>query len=69
MPGTKDTPVELNEESRVFLRRYKEAREYGFCEVDARMWAESHVESGQLRRLKRLGCSPKLAAKILREDP
>lgn len=69
MSEVEDTTLDLSEEREVYRRRYKEARKYGFCQVDARMWAESHTESGQLRRLKQLGCSARLAAKILREDP
>jgi hypothetical protein len=63
--GAEDT-LELAEETRMYLRRYAEARRFGFCKVDARLWAESQVDSGELRRLMGLGCAPRLAAKILR---
>jgi len=56
---------ELSEELRVFLRRYREALRYGFCQVDAREWAESGEDVEKLRRLRRDGCPAKVAAKIL----
>jgi hypothetical protein len=61
--------TELTEAAAVFLRRYTEAREFGFCEVDARLFAGSGMDVGELRRLRAAGCSPRLAAKILRPDP
>ncbi len=66
MPVDADTEeVELSERGRVVLRRYAEAREFGLSPVEARLWAESEVDVGELRRLKRLGCPPLVAAKIL----
>lgn len=65
MPAAENTRVEITEETRVFLRRYEEARRFGFCQVDARLWAESGEDVEKLRRLRRDGCPPRLAARIL----
>lgn len=65
MPEVAETEVELSEQSRVVLHRYREAREFGLTRLEARMYAESGIDAGELRRLKRAGCPPIVAAKIL----
>ena len=57
--------VELSERGRVVLHRYAEAREFGLTRLEARLYAESEIDVGELRRLKRLGCPPIVAARIL----
>jgi hypothetical protein len=57
---------ELDEAQRVYLKRYKEAREFGLTQLEARLFAESGTDVGLLRRLKADGCPPAVAAKILR---
>ena len=60
-----DGTVELDEVRRVVLHRYREARLYGLTRVEARLYAESQIDASELRRLKRMGCSPAVAARIL----
>jgi hypothetical protein len=60
-----DPTVELDEPGRVMLHRYEEARRYGLTMVEARLYAESTIDAGELRRLKVLGCPPAKAARIL----
>lgn len=57
--------VELTEQTRVVLHRYREARAYGLTRVEARLYAESGIDASELRRLKRKGCPPLMAARIL----
>jgi hypothetical protein len=61
--GVKDE--ELGEQARVVYHRYKEAREYGLTRLEARLYAESTIDASELRRLRRAGCAPAIAAKIL----
>jgi hypothetical protein len=56
---------ELGEQAKVVLNRYKEAREYGLTRLEARLYAESQIDVSELRRLRRAGCAPAVAAKIL----
>jgi hypothetical protein len=56
---------QLDEQSRVILHRYTEAREYGLPPLEARLYAESRIDAGQLRRLRRKKCPPAVAARIL----
>lgn len=56
---------DLSEAQEAVYRRYKEAREYGLTRVEARLFADSDIDVGELRRLKKKGCPPKLAADIL----
>jgi hypothetical protein len=56
---------ELGEQGRVVLHRYREAREYGLTRLEARLYAESQIDASELRRLRRAGCAPAIAAKIL----
>jgi len=65
METTDDTVVELDEAHRVILHRYREARLFGLTRLEARLYAESHIDASELRRLKALGCAPAVAAKIL----
>jgi hypothetical protein len=55
----------LDEQGRVTLHRYAEARRYGLTMVEARLFADSGIDVSELRRLKRKGCPPRLAAEIL----
>ena len=55
----------LDETSLVTYRRYKEAREYGLTLAEARLFAESERDVGELRKLQALGCPPDIAAKVL----
>lgn len=57
-----DTPCE---EAVVYLNRFREACDYGLTRIEARMFAESDIDVGELRRLRRKGCPPALAAKIV----
>ena len=65
MADEADTDTELTERSRVVLHRYAEARAFGLTRLEARLWAESERDVAELRRLKRLGCPPLVAARIL----
>ena len=65
MADAVDTDAELTERSRVVLHRYAEARAFGLTRLEARLWAESERDVAELRRLKRLGCPPLVAARIL----
>lgn len=56
---------EPSERTVVVFRRYEEARRYGFTRREARLFAESDVDVGELRRLKRAKCPPDRAAAIL----
>jgi hypothetical protein len=56
---------EMGEQARVVYNRYKEAREYGLTRLEARLYAESTIDASELRRLRRAGCAPAIAAKIL----
>ena len=57
-------PRICEEQTAVYLRRYKEAREAGLSIVEARMFAESGADIGELRRLVESGCPPALIAQI-----
>jgi len=59
------TAVKLEEQQEVLYRRYKEARLFGLTRLEARLFAESDRDIGELRVLQAKGCSPALAAKIL----
>jgi hypothetical protein len=69
-PRSRDMPEdvadrELGEQAQVVLNRYREAREYGLTRLEARLYAESQIDVSELRRLRRAGCAPAIAAKIL----
>ena len=67
--ATEET-VGLSERSRVVLWRYEEARDYPLEPLAARLYAEStEIDAEELRRLKRGGCPPGVAAKILDLTP
>lgn len=63
--ATTHDPIVLSEEQQVILHRYTEARAYGFTMIEARLFAESEIDVSELRRLKRVGCPPAMAVKIL----
>lgn len=65
MSAPAEQEVELSEARRVILHRYQEARRYGLTLVEARLYAESGIDASELRRLKRKGCPPAQAARIL----
>ena len=44
------------EDLAVLLNRYREAREAGLTVVEARLFAESDRDVGELRKLVRAGC-------------
>ena len=49
----------------VYLWRYEEARRDGLNELEARLFADSSLDIGDLRRLYDAGCPPGLIAKII----
>ena len=57
--------LHLEEAALVIYRRYKEAREYGLTKLEARLFADSERDVGELRRLREMGCPPDIAARIL----
>jgi hypothetical protein len=65
MDAATDDAFELDEPQRVILHRYREARLYGLTRLEARLWAESDADVSMLRLLRRSGCPPAVAAKIL----
>lgn len=64
-PVYKEATVELSEANQVVLNRVTEARLYGFTHVEARLFAESDISVSELRRLKKAGCDPATAARII----
>lgn len=54
-----------DERSEVLTRRFHEARAAGLTRIEARNFAESDVDVGQLRKLVRGGCAPKTIAEIV----
>lgn len=56
---------ELAERFRVRKHRYQEARACGLSIVEARLFAESEADVGELRRLRELGCPPQLIRRII----
>lgn len=56
---------ELDETRRVMVRRFREARLAGLTLVEARLFAESDVDIGLLRKLVAVGCPPRQIARIL----
>lgn len=46
----------LSEPLAVWFKRYQEAREAGLIPEEAKAWAESEQDVGELRRLVRDGC-------------
>lgn len=59
------TEDEMGEDRRVMFRRFAEARDAGLTLVEARLFAESDTDIGDLRRLVKLHCTPSLIARIL----
>jgi hypothetical protein len=49
----------------VWLNRYEEARKAGLSEEQARSYAESTHDVGELRLLVKRGCPPKLIARLV----
>lgn len=54
-----------DEERAVFEHRYDEARTAGLTMAEAMMFAENHVDVGQLRKLVKAGCPPRVIAAIV----
>ena len=65
MRDTELPQIELDEPGRVILHRSAEARRYWLSMVEARLYADSQIDVSELRRLRRKGCPPRLAAEIL----
>jgi hypothetical protein len=65
MSGVSEQEPALEERHQVYLNRYREAREYGLTQLEARLFADSDIDIGALRRLARLGCPPLIGAKLL----
>jgi hypothetical protein len=57
---------ELTEQALVFYKRFEEARLYGFTNAQARRFANSSTDIGELRKLRDAGCPVELATRILR---
>jgi hypothetical protein len=45
--------------------RYRQAREAGMSGIEARLFADCDIETGELRRLVRLGCPGEMLGRIL----
>ncbi len=60
-----DLPAHLGELVRVRRRRYWEAVDAGLTTIEARLFADSEVDVGELRRLVDKGCGPELIARIV----
>lgn len=60
-----ELPAHLNELTRVRSRRYWEALDAGLSDPEARLFADSDVDVGELRRLVEKGCGPELIARIV----
>ena len=54
------------EQQVMLTRRIREAKDAGMTAMEARMFAESAVDIGELRKLLKLGCPPEYLARILR---
>ena len=54
-----------DEQQRVRLRRYREAVQAGLTIVEARLFADSEADVGELRRLVEAGCPPELIRRIV----
>jgi hypothetical protein len=69
-PRNRDMPEgvvqELTEQALVFYKRFEEARLYGFTNAQARRFADSTRDIGELRKLRDAGCPVELATRILR---
>lgn len=49
----------------MWLRRYKEARDAGLSIIEAKLFAESDTDVGELRRLVAKRCPPELLARVI----
>lgn len=54
-----------DERGQVDVWRYRQAKEAGFTDVEASLWAESDGDVGALRKLVSLGCPHDLIAQIV----
>jgi hypothetical protein len=54
-----------DEQVEVWNRRYTEARRSGLEHMDAIRFAKSAADVGELRRLVKAGCAPRLIARIV----
>lgn len=57
--------VEPSEDVVRYLRRYREARRAGLTIVEARLFAESPADVGELRKLVKGGCPVELIRDIV----
>lgn len=65
-PVPEDTDVDAElEVAQVLRRRRREALAAGMSPVEARLFAESEIDIGQLRHLVAAGCPDSLLAKVL----
>lgn len=60
-----DAEPMANEQAIVLVRRFREAKDAGMTRIEARLFAESEIDIGDLRRLVKLGWPPGLLAKVL----
>lgn len=61
-----EPPPEWDDEPhRVITRKFLEARAAGLTRVEARLFAESNGDVGELRKLVKNGCPPATIAKIV----
>jgi hypothetical protein len=66
MPDDVATDDAVDEEQRDVLKwRQQEALSYGLTLIEARLYAESGIDCGQLRHLVDLGYTPEQIAKLL----
>ena len=60
-----ETTILSTEQQRVVLHRFTEARAAGLTRLEARLYAESEIDCGLLRRLVARGCRGRLLARIV----
>lgn len=60
-----DDPALWSEQTRVYLWRYREARLAGLTIIEARLFAESDADVGQLRKLVQLACPVETIRRIV----
>lgn len=66
MAVTDDDPTSIwPEATRVRIRRFREARTAGMTVLEAKLFAESEIDIGELRRLVKLECPVEQITRIL----
>lgn len=65
MADENEHDVEPSEAVKTYLRRYREARRAGLTIVEARLFAESDADVGELRKLVKGGCPVELIRDIV----